>query len=219
MENDENSRKFSRRIENTVGKGEIARNEQFLLFSYVKNQGLFGKRLSDYTPFSFIKFLPNDKILDWSKFKAPADDKINVTQNLKFVLGKVENILGKGENAGYHHFHLFPKCFQKSPSSGSLKVGIVWKRVKQHLAYLSHSGTTFSSVLWLIRRSSFQLTNAISLYLSLPVQLWLRLEATIYHLQHRFNLRIATTIIHGEESRDTKTTKITRHLKKFPNLR
>ena len=29
---DENSRKFSIRVENTVGKGEIARYEQFLLF-------------------------------------------------------------------------------------------------------------------------------------------------------------------------------------------
>ena len=29
---DENGRKFSKRLENTVGKGEIARNEQFLLF-------------------------------------------------------------------------------------------------------------------------------------------------------------------------------------------
>ena len=29
---DENGRKFSKRVENPVGKGEIARNEQFLLF-------------------------------------------------------------------------------------------------------------------------------------------------------------------------------------------
>ena len=29
---DENSRKFSKRVENSVGKGEIARYEQFLLF-------------------------------------------------------------------------------------------------------------------------------------------------------------------------------------------
>ena len=28
------------------------------------------------------------------------DDKINLTHDLKFVLGMVENILGKGENAG-----------------------------------------------------------------------------------------------------------------------
>ena len=32
FEFDVNSRKFSKLVENTVGKGEIARNEQFLLF-------------------------------------------------------------------------------------------------------------------------------------------------------------------------------------------
>ena len=32
FEIDENGRKFSKRVENTVGKGEIARYEQFLLF-------------------------------------------------------------------------------------------------------------------------------------------------------------------------------------------
>ena len=29
---DENSRNFSKRVENTVGKGEIARNKQYFLF-------------------------------------------------------------------------------------------------------------------------------------------------------------------------------------------
>ena len=29
--------------------------------------------------------LPNDKLLDWSKLKAFADDKINVIEKLKFV--------------------------------------------------------------------------------------------------------------------------------------
>ena len=32
FEFDENGKKSSKRLENTVGKGEIARNEQFLLF-------------------------------------------------------------------------------------------------------------------------------------------------------------------------------------------
>ena len=50
-----------------------------------------------------INSLPNDKFLDWSKLKAFADDKINVIENLKFVLGWVENIVGKGENAGFSH--------------------------------------------------------------------------------------------------------------------
>ena len=27
-------------------------------------------------------------------------------------MGREENILGKGENAGYQHFLLFPQCFQ-----------------------------------------------------------------------------------------------------------
>ena len=41
------------------------------------------------------------------------------------VFDRVENILGKGENAGYQHFLLFPQCFQKLSSPVLLKVGIV----------------------------------------------------------------------------------------------
>ena len=33
--------------------------------------------------------LPNNKILDWSKFKAIADNNIDVTENFKFVLERV----------------------------------------------------------------------------------------------------------------------------------
>ena len=47
-----------------------------------------------------LNSLPNDKILDQSKLKAFGDDKTNATKKLKFVLEMVENILGKGENAG-----------------------------------------------------------------------------------------------------------------------
>ena len=39
---------------------------------------------------------------------------------------RVENIIGKGENAGYQHFLLIPQCFPKPSSLGSLKLGIVW---------------------------------------------------------------------------------------------
>ena len=73
-----------------------------------------------------INALPNDKILDWSKLKAFADDKINVTEKVKIVLARVENIVGKGENAGYQHFLLFPQCFQKPSCPRSLKLGTVW---------------------------------------------------------------------------------------------
>ena len=52
---DENGIKFTKRVENTVGKGEIARYEQFLLFPWCfqktcttsrKNQGLFWKGIN-----------------------------------------------------------------------------------------------------------------------------------------------------------------------------
>ena len=70
---------------------------------------------------------PNDKILDFKvKLIAFADDKVKVTQKLKFVLEKIENIVGKEENADYHNFLHFQECFQKVSFSVSSKVGIVW---------------------------------------------------------------------------------------------
>ena len=75
--------------------------------------------------YQFVHSLPNDKIFDSSKLKAFAEDKINMSEKLEFVLGRVEKIVGKGENAGCQHFLLFP-CFQKASVFGSLKVVIVW---------------------------------------------------------------------------------------------
>ena len=70
--------------------------------------------------------LSNDKTLTLTKVNGFADDKINVTRKLKFVSGRIENIVGKGENAGHQHFLLFPPCFQKACVTEVLKVGIVW---------------------------------------------------------------------------------------------
>ena len=36
------------------------------------------------------------------------------TYNDDFCLDRVENIVDKGENAGYQHFLLFPQCFQEA---------------------------------------------------------------------------------------------------------
>ena len=62
--------------------------------------------------------LPYDTFLDWSKLKVFADDKIDVAEKLEFALGRVKNIVGKGENAGYQHFLLFPRCFKSLFSQG-----------------------------------------------------------------------------------------------------
>ena len=69
-------------------------------------------------------FLPKNKILDWSKFKATAGDKINATDKLKFVLEWFENTVGKGENA-VPAFSPFPTMFSKGFFLLLSKFGIV----------------------------------------------------------------------------------------------
>ena len=70
-----------------------------------------------------IKLLSNNKILDITKLKASADDKINATQMFGFfVFDMVENTVGKVDNC----FLFFPNCFRKSASNRSSKSGIVW---------------------------------------------------------------------------------------------
>ena len=71
--------------------------------SSVPNTKIFRRQACTINP------LPNTKI-ESGNF---ADDKIYVNENLKFVLGRVENIVGKGENAGYHFFLLCPIMFSK----------------------------------------------------------------------------------------------------------
>ena len=78
-----------------------------------------------------INSFPNNKILDWSNLEAFADGQIIVREKLKFVWGRVEKVVGKGENAIYQHFLIFPQCFQKASFSRSLKVGIVWESVDE----------------------------------------------------------------------------------------
>ena len=70
--------------------------------------------------------LPDDKILGLPKMKALADDKSNVTQNIQVMFYRIENTVGKEENAGFQHFLLFPQCSQKAFSSSASKVVIVW---------------------------------------------------------------------------------------------
>ena len=62
---------------------------------------------------SLFNPLQKDKILDWFKLKAFADDKVNIAEIIISLSNRVENIVGKGENAGFQHFLIFPQCFQK----------------------------------------------------------------------------------------------------------
>ena len=83
-----------------------------------------------YAARSLFNSLPNDKILDWPKLRAFADDKLNAIEKLNFVLGLVENIVGKVENAGFQHFVLSHIVFKSFIFLEVLKGGIVWQCVK-----------------------------------------------------------------------------------------
>ena len=66
-----------------------------------------------------LNSLPNDKILAWSELKPFAEDRMYVTENLKFVLQRMENIVG-GENAG-HIFSFSNNVLKRLVFQGRLK--------------------------------------------------------------------------------------------------
>ena len=63
------------------------------------------------------------------------------------VFDRIENIVAKGENACYQHFHLFPQCFQKASFPDMSKSVIVWEWVKglDNLCFLQIFGTVTSN--------------------------------------------------------------------------
>ena len=69
--------------------------------------------------------LQNDKILDWSKLKAFAGDKINILEKWEFVSRRVENIAEQGENAGTSIFSFFHTVFKRLLVPWLLKLRIV----------------------------------------------------------------------------------------------
>ena len=77
-----------------------------------------------------LNSLPNEKNLDRSKLKPFADDKMHVTEKLTFLLERVENIMGKEENAGYQHFLLFPTMFSRNLIQGHQKSGLCGKELR-----------------------------------------------------------------------------------------
>ena len=75
-----------------------------------------------------------NKIFNWTKLKAFAD--ISIVAIMMFLFNRVENIVGKEENAGYQHFLLFQHFFAKLSFLWSLEVGIVCLRIKKKIVFL-----------------------------------------------------------------------------------
>ena len=86
-----------------------------------------GRLLTLYHTIRTFNPLPKDKILDMTNLKAFVGDKFNVAEmKISFFDGEENTAGNEKENAAYQHFLLFPHCFPKPSSLGSLKVGIVW---------------------------------------------------------------------------------------------
>ena len=87
-----------------------------------------------------------EKIVE--KEEAFADDKSNITQNIKVEVQRIENIVGKEENAGYQHFLLYLQCFQTAFSSSASKVVIVNPFPASPCFYVSAVYTSLLKTLW-----------------------------------------------------------------------
>ena len=59
-----------------------------------------------------VNSLPHGKSLDLSKLRTFADDNFKVAQMVQVCCDRIENIVGKGENAGNNHFSI-PTMFSK----------------------------------------------------------------------------------------------------------
>ena len=75
--------------------------------------------------------LPDDKILDETKLKAFADDKLNVTKMVTSVFNRVENIVGKGEIACTSNFSFSHNVFKRLLSQTCQKVSLCGNGVIQ----------------------------------------------------------------------------------------
>ena len=58
--------------------------------------------------FFYIRRKPLPDIKISAKLKGFAADKLIASQNIRFIFHLLENIVGKGENAGYQHFLYSP---------------------------------------------------------------------------------------------------------------
>ena len=107
-----------------------------MVFNWTENIGGIGENTCCQHFLLFIKYflnpLPDNKILDWSKFKQSAEDNFQFDENGRKFTKLVENTVSKGEIAHYEQFLLFPQCFQQACFPGASKVVIVWEWIKAY---------------------------------------------------------------------------------------
>ena len=114
-----------------------------------------------------VNTLPNDKILDWSKLKTSADENINMTEKVKFVLGTVENVVRKRRKCwlpAFSPFHtmvenVVRKCWLPafSPFHTMFSKGFLYRVVKSQNLVVCYGVTMALSNLNLIAIFAYQI--------------------------------------------------------------
>ena len=133
---DENGRKISTRVENTVGKGEIASYEQFLLFpqSFQKTYRRRKKIMDCLGKVNLNGFeicclrnnpIPLITMMDLCILNTFADNKFDVAKMIISICDSTNNV--KRRNTVYQHVLLISKSFQNTSSTGSKKVALCGK--------------------------------------------------------------------------------------------
>ena len=87
--------------ENMVWKGDIIRPQHFLVLL----QCLASGRLQG-------EYIVSRRYGTKEHICNQSSESTDKQANLKRFFGGKENLVGKGKNAGYQHFFLFPKCFK-----------------------------------------------------------------------------------------------------------
>ena len=84
----------------------------------------------NYHLVDYLNPFPHNKILDMTKLKAFADDKLNVTKMIICVFDRVENIVGKGEIACTSNFSFSHNAFKRLLSQTHQKVSLCGNGLK-----------------------------------------------------------------------------------------
>ena len=116
---DENGRKFSKRLENTVGKRRNCSLRAISPFPTVFSKEFYCRQVKSRICFGMGRKhcgkRRNCSLRAISPFPTVFSKEFYCRQvKSRICFGWVENTVGKGEIARYEQFLLFPQCFQKN---------------------------------------------------------------------------------------------------------
>ena len=120
--------------------------------------------------FSFVPMILSKTIIPWRSWLILIESfsrQLNICDYKKEnCLDRIEHSMGKG-NAGYHHFLLFPQCFQKTSLGFATFLHKLWYMVFKE-PYWTHAGIVFNTN----ATTGLHFISVVFSVISLPYNLW-----------------------------------------------